>query len=97
MLINLDDVLLSPNKVALGSGAFGAVYKGVWRIPQEVEDIHLPTFEGRDHRRHVNVAVKILSEVNGPSDLHALLEEAKVPWLMCRFHFSLLDAVLKCV
>ncbi|VDK40887.1 unnamed protein product [Taenia asiatica] len=78
VLINLDDVLLPPNKVALGSGAFGAVYKGVWRIPHEVEDIHLPTFEGRDHRRHVNVAVKILSEVNGPSDLHALLEEAKL-------------------
>ncbi|VDM16006.1 unnamed protein product, partial [Hydatigera taeniaeformis] len=78
VLINLDDVLLPPNKVALGSGAFGAVYKGVWRIPHDVEDIQLPTFEGRDHRRHVNVAVKILSEVNGPSDLHALLEEAKV-------------------
>ncbi|KAL5106215.1 hypothetical protein TcWFU_005081 [Taenia crassiceps] len=78
VLINLDDVLLPRNKVALGSGAFGAVYKGVWRIPHEMEDIHLPTFEGRDHRRHVNVAVKILSEVNGPSDLHALLEEAKV-------------------
>ncbi|CUT99106.1 melanoma receptor tyrosine protein kinase [Echinococcus multilocularis] len=78
VLINLDDVLLPPIKVALGSGAFGAVYKGVWRVPHDIEDIHLPTFEGRDHRRHVNVAVKILSEVNGPSDLHALLEEAKV-------------------
>ncbi|KAM3176794.1 hypothetical protein ACTXT7_005810 [Hymenolepis weldensis] len=78
VLINLDDIQLLENRVALGSGAFGAVYKGIWRIPDDVEDVQVPTFEGPDNRRHVNVAVKILNEQNGPSDLQALLEEAKV-------------------
>lgn len=83
VLINLDDIQLLENKVALGSGAFGAVYKGIWRIPDDVEDVQVPTFEGPDNRRHVNVAVKILNEQNGPSDLQALLEEAKVIFASC--------------
>ncbi|VDN97845.1 unnamed protein product [Rodentolepis nana] len=78
VMINLDDIQLPENKVALGTGAFGAVYKGIWRIPDGVEDVQVPTFEGPDNRRHVNVAVKILNEQNGSSDLQALLEEAKV-------------------
>ena len=78
MLINLDDIQLPKNKLALGSGAFGSVYKGVWRIPSDVEDVQVPTTKGSDNRRHANVAVKILNESNGSSDLHALLEEAKV-------------------
>ncbi|KAM7536351.1 hypothetical protein Aperf_G00000083560 [Anoplocephala perfoliata] len=78
VLINLDDIQLPANKVALGSGAFGAVYKGIWRIPDDIEDVQVPTFECPDHRRHVNVAVKILNEQNGPSNMQALLEEAKV-------------------
>lgn len=78
VLINLDDIQLPANRVALGSGAFGAVYKGVWRIPDDAEDVQVPTIECPNHRRHVDVAVKILNEQNGPSDLQALLEEAKV-------------------
>ena len=85
VLINVDDIQIPANKIALGSGAFGSVYKGVWKIPDDVEDVQVPTFQGSDNRRHADVAVKILNESNGPSDLHALFEEAKV--VLCRHLF----------
>ncbi|VDD80058.1 unnamed protein product [Mesocestoides corti] len=62
ILINLDDIQMPANQRALGSGAFGAVYKGVWKMPDDVDGSQLLTADDQDKRRHVDVAIKILNE-----------------------------------
>ncbi|KAL7057795.1 hypothetical protein AAHC03_016847 [Spirometra sp. Aus1] len=109
IMINSDDIVLADNPSPLGSGAFGAVYQGVWRMPEEAERLSAaiesqrssnslepmasmgnsdvvetttvstrPRVSTQSTRKLVSVAVKILNENSGPSNLQALLEEAKV-------------------
>uniref|UniRef100_A0A0X3P5L2 Protein kinase domain-containing protein n=1 Tax=Schistocephalus solidus TaxID=70667 RepID=A0A0X3P5L2_SCHSO len=109
IMINSDDIVLADNPSPLGSGAFGAVYQGVWRMPEEAERLSSAIDSQRSsnslepvasagnldvaggttistrprvsvpaNRKLVSVAVKILNENSGPSNLQALLEEAKV-------------------
>ncbi|CAH8499978.1 unnamed protein product [Dicrocoelium dendriticum] len=127
VMIQSDDLILDEQYGPLGTGAFGAVYRGVWRVvdpdaigdqsaastaigtrsdsmhssatlwttaPTPSEDeksdrpllvsptcpsaANTPNFRQPPSYRMVHVAVKILNEVRGSSDLHALLDEAKV-------------------
>ncbi|VDN23064.1 unnamed protein product [Dibothriocephalus latus] len=107
IMINSDDIVLADNASPLGSGAFGAVYQGVWRMPEEAERLSSamdsqrsshslepvpstvdtagsttasarPRVSTLSTHKLVRVAVKILNENSGPSNLQALLEEAKV-------------------
>ncbi|KAA3679489.1 uncharacterized protein DEA37_0014154 [Paragonimus westermani] len=129
VMIHSDDLILDEKFGPLGTGAFGAVYRGMWKVPDhesnsatsyqsdtsidnqrphstqsattlmttlpspsedDEEDVNerpllnglaaKPTAEKNQAVRYklLPVAVKILNDVRGSSDLQALLDEAKV-------------------
>ncbi|XP_018654643.1 putative receptor Tyrosine Kinase [Schistosoma mansoni] len=124
VMINLDDLCLNEKSGPLGTGAFGAVYQGIWKVCQtdypnlpninyvitanNEEELMLKvnsqsscsfqtsnsvattskasTEKSKKEYKLLCVAVKILNEVRGSSDLQALLDEAKVMASVSHYH-----------
>ena len=65
-MIPVSDLIFDPSAKPLGSGAFGKVYRGYWKIPN---------FENKTH--NLDVVIKVIYN-SSKASTDEFLEEAKV-------------------